>query len=355
MDKEKIKILMHTQPNITSFNAQDLNGRYLASLFNEKLFEIYFIDTLGTEIDIKLKKDNIHILNAVSKNKIISKLKVFKYKLLFKYDISFYIRVFKSDSLFLKLLPFFDKKRKTIHMIESMVPYLGSKDYNKWAKYNALHSTKTFSISKKVQELVKKEYKLDTDIVHAGVDTTIFKPYPKQKKEKLRIVGCGTLTPMKQPLLFVKIAKEFPEVDFVWVGRGNLQNEILEKSKDISNFKLLDNMSHNELAKYFSQSDLFLFPSLHEGFPKVVVESMACGLPCIVFNRYGPEAVIDNKTGFIVSNEKELIEKTTTLINNKKLREEFSQNSIKRAKEFDWKTIVKQWENIILTIKDFNK
>jgi glycosyltransferase involved in cell wall biosynthesis len=350
MGEKKIKILMHTQPNLTSFNAQDLNGRYIASKLDENKFEIFFINTLDENIDPKLLKPNIHIFNVYNYNKILRKLLIFKYKLLHKYDISFYIRVFKADSLFLRLLKFFDKKRKTIHMVESMVPYLGDEEYNKWAKFNALNSDYTFSISKKVRETVKKEYKIDTDIMHVGVDLDIFKPYPKEKKERLRVVGCGTLTPMKQPLLFLKIAKKFPNVDFVWIGEGELKDNILRRSKSVSNFKLLGNMSHQELAKYFSNSDIFLFPSLHEGFPKVVIESMACGLPSIVFDRYGPEAVIDNETGFIVSNEKEMIEKLEILIKNKTLRDKFSQNAIKRAKEFDWNKIVKQWEDFLIKV-----
>ena len=347
MAKEKIKILMHTQPNITSFNAQDINGRYIASLLDKDLFEIYFIDLLGTQIDPKLKKDNIKILKIDINNKVLRKIKTFKYKLFYKFDISFYVRVFKNDSFFLKLLPFFDKNRKTIHMVESLVPYLGDEEYNKWAKFNALHSTKTFSISKAVQKRVKEHYGLDTDIVHVGVDTNIFKPYPKKEKKRLRVVGCGTLNPMKQPLLFVEIAQKFPEVDFVWIGEGVLKEEILEKSKYVNNFELQSNIPHDKLAYYFSQSDVFLFPSLHEGFPKVVVESMACGLPSIVFDRYGPEAVIDGKTGFIVSSEDEMIERLKILIEDDELRNEFSVNSIVRAKEFDWGLIVEKWENII--------
>lgn len=352
MVKKKIKILMHTQPNEKSFNAQDLNGRYIASKLDESLFDIYFINTLDKYIDPKLLKPNIYIFNALTSNKLLRKWKIFQYKLLYHYDISFYVRVFKADSLFLKLLRFFDGKRKTIHMVESMVPYLGDKNYNKWAKYNAIHSDMTFSISKKVQELVKKEYKLNTDIMHVGVDLDVFKvKEPKKANKRLKIVGCGTLTPMKQPLLFVEIAKEFPNVDFVWIGQGDLKDEIIEKSKKLNNFELKDNMPHKELAQYFNDSDIFLFPSLHEGFPKVVVESMACGLPSIVFDRYGPEAVIDGKTGFIVSDETQMKEKLTLLIEDEALRKSMSKASIKRAKDFDWNKIVQQWEKIIKRTK----
>lgn len=352
--KEKIKILMHTEPNITSFNAQDLNGRYIASLLDKDFFEIYFMDTLGTQIDPKLQKDNIKILKIDTDNKILRKIRAFKYKLLYRYDVSFYVRVFRVDSLFLKLLPFFDKNRKTIHMVESLVPYLGDKEYNKWAKYNALHSTKTFSISKKVQARVEEHYGIDTSIIHVGVDCSIFKPLQKNGKERLRVVGCGALNPMKQPLLFIKIAKKFPEADFVWVGEGILRDEIVKKSDNIDNFELKNNMAHKELSEYFAQSDIFLFPSLHEGFPKVVIESMACRLPSIVFDRYEPEAVIDNQTGFIVSDENEMIDRLRILIKDKNIREEFSNNSVKRAKEFDWKLIVKEWDKIIKDLVNEN-
>ena len=77
---------------------------------------------------------------------------------------------------------------------------------------------------------------------------------------------------------------------------------------------------------------------------------MACGLPSIVFDKYEPEAVLNNKTGFIVSNEEEMIKKLKLLIENKNLRESFSKNAIKRAKEFDWKNIVKKWETVFRTI-----
>jgi len=357
---KKIKILFHTQPNIESFNAQDLNGREIASRLNNDLFEIYFIDILGTEIDPKLKKHNIKILKIKNKNNILlRKLEVFKYKLLYKYDISFYIRVFKNEGLFLKLLPFFDKNRKTIHMVENMLPYPNSnKEYQKSAKYNALHSSVVYSISKIVRNTVQKEYKIDTQIVPVGVDTTLFSPldFNKKNNNRLKILSVGTFQKRKQPELFAEIAKKFPKNDFYWIGEGELKRKVLEKKKKehIGNLYLLNNMQHSELSEFMSNSDIFLFPSLHEGFPKVIIEAMASGLPVIAFDKYGPEAVLDNKTGFVVSDEKEMIEKLDILIKGENLRKEFSQNSIERAKEFDWNTITNIWKKEIIQLVGIN-
>ena len=351
MDKKKIKILMHTSPSVNSYNAQDINGRYIASKLDAKLFEIHFISMSNEEIDPLLVKKNIIIHRLYKYNKILRRALFYYYKFFYRYDISFYIRVFKCDAIFLKMKKFTDPKRQTIHMVESMVPYLGDEEYNKWAKYNALHSDYVFSISSKVQETVRSNYGIVTPIMHVGVDTKIFRPLmPKPRKHRLRIVSCGTLSKMKQPILFAKIAKEFPDVDFVWIGQGKLKKELLEMSKDIKNFTLKDNMPHAELARSFAESDIFLFPSLHEGFPKVVVESMACGLPAIVFDRYGPEAVVNNITGFVVSNEKEIKHRLELLIKDDTLRNRMSQESVKRAQEFDWDIIVKKWESIIIRI-----
>jgi len=349
---KKIKVLFHTQPNITSFNAQDLNGREIASRLNKGIFEIYFIDTLHTEIDPKLKKENIKILKA-SKSPIKRKMDIFKYKLLYKYDISFYIRVFKNESYFLKLLPFFDRNRKTIHMVENRLPYPADEKYNQTAKYNALHSDYVFPISQQVQKDVEHYYGIrGNGIMYVGVDTSLFVPNFNKKNKRLKIVSCGTFQKRKQPLLFAEIAKKFPECDFYWIGEGELKQKIIDKknNENITNLYLLNNMPHRELSKFFANSDIFLFPSIHEGFPKVIVEAMASGLPIIAFDKYGPEAIINNKTGFIVSNKNEMKEKLRILIDNNELRKEFSKNAVKRAKEFDWNIIVKKWEDILIDI-----
>ncbi len=352
---KKVKILFHTQPNINSFNAQDLNGREIASRLNSDIFEVYFIDVLGTDIDSKLQKDNIKILKVNSKNKFIKKVQIFKYKLLYKYDISFYIRVFKNEGIFLKLLPFFDSTRKTIHMVENMLPYPNSDErYQQSAKYNALKSTKVYSISTVVQDSVKKEYGIDTEIIPVGVDTFLFKPlkFESKNNKRLKILSVGTFQKRKQPNLFTEIANLFPEYDFYWIGEGELKIFIKDKQieKNIKNLYIMDNMQHTELSKFMANCDIFLFPSIHEGFPKVIIEAMANGLPVVAFDSYGPEAILNNKTGFITSTKEEMIEKLDLLIHNKNLREKMSGKAVTRANEFDWNTVTKRWEDEIVKL-----
>jgi starch synthase len=58
---------------------------------------------------------------------------------------------------------------------------------------------------------------------------------------------------------------------------------------------------HKDLQKFYASSDVFVFPSLAEGFGLVLLEAMACGLPVITTpNTAGPDIVDEGQDGFIV-------------------------------------------------------
>jgi glycosyltransferase involved in cell wall biosynthesis len=58
---------------------------------------------------------------------------------------------------------------------------------------------------------------------------------------------------------------------------------------------------HEELPDFLAASDVVVLPSVREQFGQVLVEGMACGLPCIAVDAYGPaEIVRDGETGWLV-------------------------------------------------------
>jgi glycosyltransferase involved in cell wall biosynthesis len=59
-----------------------------------------------------------------------------------------------------------------------------------------------------------------------------------------------------------------------------------------------------ELAALYSAADIFVHPAREDNFPNVVLEAMACGTPCVVFDVGGlPEMVRDGDTGLVVPRE----------------------------------------------------
>jgi glycosyltransferase involved in cell wall biosynthesis len=139
-------------------------------------------------------------------------------------------------------------------------------------------------------------------------------------------------------------------MDFCWIGDGEMKQKIIKiaEQKHITNFTLKKSMTHTQLAKEMNDSDIFYFPSIHEGLPKVAVEAMATGLPAILFDTYKPEHVENNISGFIVSSDQESWDKLKLLSTDTELRTKMSREAAARAQLFSWKTVCKQWETFLI-------
>tara|TARA_B100000963_G_scaffold281628_1_gene250161 strand:- start:17831 stop:18916 length:1086 start_codon:yes stop_codon:yes gene_type:complete len=353
MKKKLVKIFFHTSADLESYNAQNVNGREIASRLDPKKYRIYIISHTKN-FDKKLLKKNIKIFFNPFKNKFLKRIYDLYLKISTKCDIHFYIRVYFEDSIFLFLKNLFLRKRFCVHMIENTLPYPdASKQYHRTSKFNAKASNVMIPISRNVSRSAEDTYNIElknVPIISIGVDTQLFFGSDSKKNNtRLKIISCGTLQKRKRPEYFVEAAEKFPNCDFTWFGEGGLLNDLNSSivSKSLANVCFKKNINHNALSKEMSKSDIFLFPSYHEGFPKVIVEAMASGLPVIAFKDYLPEAIEHNKNGYIVSNKEEMLNSLEMLINNETLRNQFSISAKERAKEYDWNKIVDKWDSFL--------
>ena len=96
-----------------------------------------------------------------------------------------------------------------------------------------------------------------------------------------KVVGMvGILNPFKNQKFLIEIAKDLPQVTFLFVGEGPDRLMLEEQSKELEN--VIFTGRRNDVHKFYSAFDVFAFPSLYEGFPMVIVEAQCSGLNIIM-------------------------------------------------------------------------
>ena len=148
------------------------------------------------------------------------------------------------------------------------------------------------------------------------------------------IEAIGRLDPVLKDRIRLTIVGDGPE-------RNNLENRVQElKLGEIVSFTGWVNQQ--ETLDYYRKADIFCFPSIREFGGAVVMEAMACGLPCIVANNGGIGEYVNEETGFKIepnSREyltEELTSKIKLLVEDDRLRESMSAKAMEKAKEFAW-------------------
>jgi len=81
--------------------------------------------------------------------------------------------------------------------------------------------------------------------------------------------------------------------------RGKLQQ--LAREQVPGRVIFLGKIPRQDMYRFYSAADLFVFPGIRESLGMVFLEAQSCGLPVVAFNNAGvPEAVADGKTGMLV-------------------------------------------------------
>ena len=99
--------------------------------------------------------------------------------------------------------------------------------------------------------------------------------------------------------------------------------------------------------------DIFVLPSVYEGFGIVILEAMASGIPVVATDIEGIKEVIVNEiSGLLVSpkNPEVLAHAILQIIENRQLREKLIDEGIKRARLFDIHEHVKSLDNLYMTL-----
>mgnify|MGYP004632355217 CR=1 FL=1 len=164
----------------------------------------------------------------------------------------------------------------------------------------------------------------------------------KSKKiytDKIKVFTIGRIGYQKNPRMFNEIAEKNSNLQFTWIGEGELKEELTSGNIEITGWK-----NRDEVLKIINENDIFILTSLWEGLPISLLEAMYMKKICIVTNVVGNKDVIENeKNGFVCKNVDDFVNVLKKIQNNKYKLDEISDNA--------YRDVLKQYNTKIMCEK----
>lgn len=210
-----------------------------------------------------------------------------------------------------------------------------------------------------------REIRKDAPVINlsaVGIERVI----PKGTTEALhnpdgvtRLVYVGRLIPTKNLAFLIEILHTIPSAigwRLLVAGDGPLRGQLTQKTRALGLERRVDylgRLEHSQMAPLYAQADIFVFPSLREGTPTVVLEAMAAQLPVIAFAIHGAQILLDSSCGILIEANNgdrmrtDFREAIIRLCQNPQLRKEMGEAARKRAEaRFLWETRGQQMEKL---------
>jgi len=122
----------------------------------------------------------------------------------------------------------------------------------------------------------------------------------KKISNNFTVLFVGRLIEKKGVALLLNIARKLNYIQFVFIGVGPLESTLISASEDNNNIKFLGKKKNKNLVDYYNVADIFCIPSLYEeGYGRVVVEAIACGVPVVGSNKGGIKEALDNSVSIL--------------------------------------------------------
>ena len=215
---------------------------------------------------------------------------------------------------------------------------------------------------------LKKFVNKNVTTIYNMIDIKEIEEKSKEKinlqKNKFTFITIGRIDEGKNHKLLIEAIKKI-DANLWIIGEGPLENNLKLKVKNEKlNKKIKFLGKQPNPYKFLRHADCFVFSSNHEGFPNVLIEALACNLPVISTDCIsGPREILTLNSDFTkqtkeielaeygiltpVKDVKKMAKAMKIMYENKNLREYYSKKAKIRAKDFEVKKIIKEWERLV--------
>lgn len=281
LSKNGVKSFIET--NLNKFNKEKRQNLIIFTDEKDFINKFSNLKTVYIRSRNKLLWDNIHLLLALLKNQVD--------------EVIYTKNIIPLSHLFFSF-------KKTIYVLDLAFKYPKLKAYkildtfymNSFLGLSLKFADKIISISQFTKDEIMKFYpktnKQKIKVQHLAI-SEIYKKVTDQKKineiiEKYDLklpfmFYCGSISPRKNILNLLKafqsIQNKIPHQLYLLSSRNwNSRKEItIVENNFEKRIRIISNVTDKELAVFYSIADLFIYPSLYEGFGLPIKEAEACG------------------------------------------------------------------------------
>lgn len=317
------------------------------------------------DLGINYAEENV---NSIHKKILPFPYKLYKHrlaleKLLMKIQPDVTISMFGNEMFFLADIK--DKSKKIIeaHFSKFHRLQLGRKGIFKIA--DIMRDRINTQLCKKYDKLVilteeDKTYWTEFTNIEVIPNPSLLTANSTSDLTNKQVLAIGRYTHQKGFDLLIKawsiINKKFPDWKLKIVGSGILYDTLTLQIRDenLENCIILKKTDSNKIIDEYLSSSIYALSSRYEGFPMVLLEAAACGIPVVAFKcKCGPKDIIeDGINGFLIEEENVIAfaEGLSKLMENPNLLKNMGYNISLTSQKFNIITIMDKWKKLFESV-----
>ena len=142
-----------------------------------------------------------------------------------------------------------------------------------------------------------------------------------------------------------KILEIRPDIIFVIVGKGDMENELMERvaALGLSDKILFTGMLQRpDVNRAYAMADVFIMPSVSEPFGLTVLEAMQHGTPVILSKQSGVSEVVNHCLAVDFWDIHQMVDKVLAILEYQELKNEMGHNAQRELQKFSWQDAAKK-------------
>lgn len=287
-------------------------------------------------------------------------------------QLSLVLRKYNFDIIYSPHYPLFLTKGKNIITLHDLRPLLYPQNslhymstYSKHALFRVClkYYNKICCISNNTKKDFIKYLRISEDktvVIYGGVDPTFKVVHDQESLSQFTekyginypfILYVGQITRIKNVPRLIKALQ-------ILLNQYNIKHklvligspvdinilDLIRKNNLQKNIILLSNIPDEDLVYFYNLADVFIFPSLYEGFGLPVLEAMACGCPVITSNTSSlPEVVGDVAIKVNPTSVDEIVDAILSLVEDIGMQKRMIEKGFEQVKKFSWERTAKQY------------